>query len=108
MLVEDVLKLQSHDAKRTGRGYTVESIMDETYIDSDYYICVREEMRLAGINLVPVYVFNNTFKNGHHRVRIAMELGHEEVLVTDNILESGWSREEERTVVRYTGKERIP
>lgn len=105
MLIEDVLQLRSTD----GIGLaSVASVMEDTCIDSDYYVCVREEMRLAGINLVPVYVFNDTFRNGHHRVKIALSLGHEEVIVTDVREESGFTEKEERTVVKYTGKERLP
>lgn len=85
MLTEDILELKSNDC--TG---TVKSVLEEKDIDSLYHRVIREEMRKAGVNLVPVYVDDDMLRNGHHRVKMAVSLGHEEMIVSDWEHECGY------------------
>lgn len=85
MLITDILKLKSNDC--TG---TVRSVLEEKDIDSLYHRAICEEMRKAGVNLVPVYVDDDMLRNGHHRVKMAMSLGHEEMIVSDWEHECGY------------------
>lgn len=93
MLTTDILRLKSQD----GAWETVKDVLEDKDIDSLYHRAIREEMRKAGINLVPVYVDDDWLRNGHHRVKIAMSLGHEEMMVSDYEpecgFEEGWRKE---------------
>jgi hypothetical protein len=73
------------------------------------YDRIRESMAMFGINTIPIHVdygsalcpeygfpcpdqYANSLVmgNGHHRVAIALQLGHATMLVTDDQMESGW------------------
>lgn len=85
MLTADILKLKSNDCMGT-----VRSVLEEKDISSMYHRVIREEMRKAGVNLVPLYVDDDMLRNGHHRVKMAMSLGHEEMIVSDWEHECGY------------------
>lgn len=84
MPIEEILELPSYDG---GHMDTVEDVLADKELH-EFHWAVAEEMRKAGVNLVPVVVWNDMLYDGHHRVMLAMELGHEEMLVTDNIYEA--------------------
>ena len=73
------------------------------------YDAIRESMNVEGINTIPIhvtygqnltpsygmkcpdrYMHSLVMGNGHHRVALALELGHATMLVTDDLMESGW------------------
>jgi len=77
--------------------------------DPDEYDAITEAMRDNGINEIPIHVdygdklcpmyrspcpevYRNSLVmgNGHHRVAMAILLGHSTMLVTDDLMESGW------------------
>lgn len=96
MLTTDILELKSIEGGRPGVR-SVKDALEEKDISSPYHQAVCEEMRKAGVNLVPVCVLGDYLVNGHHRVKIAMSLGHEEMLVSDYEYEcgeeEGWRKE---------------
>jgi hypothetical protein len=76
---------------------------------ADEYDAIRESMDEHGYNTVPIHVtygsdlcpaygtecpdrYRNSLVmgNGHHRVAIALALGHTTMMVTDDLIESGW------------------
>lgn len=88
MLTADILKLKSNDSYDPDKR--VKEVLYDKDILSQYHRAICEEMRKAGINLVPVYVDDDMLCNGHHRVKMAMSLGHEEMLVSDWEHECGY------------------
>lgn len=103
MLTADILELKSGDGTwyRNWHGFpgtvTVGEFLGEKDISDQYHQGIREEMRKAGINLVPVHVEDDRLLNGLHRVKIAISLGHEEMMVSDWEhecgYEEGWRKE---------------
>lgn len=91
MLVEDVLQLTSHDALAQDTydldGRTVADILEFKDTDDSFYKRITDVMARERINLVPVVIVNDTLYEGHHRVKIADELGLEEVLCTDSFMD---------------------
>lgn len=87
MLTADILKLKSNDGCYPE---IVEEVLEEKDISDPYHRAIRNEMAKAGVNLVPVYVDDDMLCNGHHRVKIAMSLGHEEMMVSDWEYECGY------------------
>jgi hypothetical protein len=84
MPVEEILQLPSWDSEHQE---TVEDIIQDKTMNS-FHEAITNEMRKAGVNLVAIVVWNDHLYDGHHRVQIAVELGLEEMLVTDNIHEA--------------------
>lgn len=107
MLTADILQLKSQDGPEN-----VQAVLEDKDISSPYHQAIREEMRKAGVNLVPVYVDDNYLRNGHHRVKIAVSLGHEEMVVSDWEhecgYEEGWLKEVECYVSGDDKYSRVP
>lgn len=102
MPVEEILRLPSGDSRDEYFNYaygTVAEVLEGKSHLSDYHKRIRNVMGREGVNLVPVCVQNDMFLDGHHRVMIACELGHEEMLVTDRLDESGWYDDRKNTIV---------
>lgn len=95
MPVEEILQLRTYDGTPEE---TVADVLPDKELHS-FHLAVAEEMRLAGVNLVPVVVWNDMLYDGHHRILIAVNLGHEEMLVTDNIYEA-----DDWELVKYKGQ----
>jgi len=88
-----ILKLDACDFP----GMTLAEALPEIDITDDYHKRLKRRMRKTGINLVPVLVEPGRKRkyqmlgNGHHRVKIAFELKHERMNITDDGEASGWS-----------------
>lgn len=104
MSMDDILDLWSE------YGVSVREAVENDYmcIDSDpYYAEIRERMTADGINKVPVYVEDGdpdwgiepALINGHHRVKIAYDLGFTTMRATREGRVSGWALELERVVI---------
>lgn len=95
MSMARILNLKSTDFP----NLTLVEALPQIDITSDYYKRLKRRMRKTGINLVPVLVEAGGKRkkeylcNGHHRVKIAWELKHERMNITDDGEESGWSDE---------------
>ena len=92
-----------HYAEYNLDGQTVKDELTCKDIDDEYHQRIKAVMAREGINLVPVLVINGLLFNGHRRVKIARELGLEEVLCTDGWYDSGWC--DEYTVIGETENE---
>ena len=98
LTVADLMESKSDDLE-----YGSDNSTPEEYND------IREAMRENGINEIPIHVTfgkhlcpmygvaspdkyreSLVMGNGHHRVALALKLGHEYMQVTDDIIESGW------------------
>ena len=90
MSTDDILMLPSMDSDGMDDG-TVGSVIEWKDIDSDYHQSIKERMRETGINLVPILVSHGALWNGHHRVKIAVELGIETMNITDDSWASGYA-----------------
>jgi hypothetical protein len=100
--MERILKLTARDFP----PLTVAEAMPQILIYTKYYRDLKARMAETGINLVPVLVDKsgvpgrrNSLSNGHHRVKIAFELGHERMNITDDDDASGWSDELEDVII---------
>ena len=102
--ISEILTMRSNEC-----AGTVEYMLEEKTVDDKYHQAIKREMEKAGYNIIPVYIDEHHgrwwFYNGHHRVRIAVELGHTEILVTDDPYahrpDDAWTH----TVVPFTGSE---
>ena len=99
--------------------WTVENAIERKYIADSYHEAIKESMAENGINLVPIHIDKASailyqyalyafyripdwldldkqlmLGNGHHRVRIAKELGLKELLYSTDIEDTGWGDEE--------------
>lgn len=102
MAFEDILRLKSNDAVCYQEehdfclpGVTVADELTIEDIDDEYHQRIKKVMAREGINRVPVLIINDVLYNGHRRLKIAQELGLEEINCTDDWDESGWWNEEE-------------
>lgn len=83
MTLEEILALSTCDYPTT----TVAEAIEYKDVSDVYYKLLREQMRQDGYNRVPLWVPDNaTLANGHHRVKLALELGWHEMRVTDDYL----------------------
>lgn len=113
--IEDVLDLPSVDSDdfwrtRANRRETVRESVHNEHVMGRYHEQIKAQMAQDGINAVPihigygeemdVYLDDDTQiparhygmlvqGNGHHRIMIALELGHTRMRVTDDHAESG-------------------
>jgi hypothetical protein len=77
-------------------GMTLAEALPMIDITDDYHRQLKSRMEETRINLVPILVKEgkrrkkDALGNGHHRVKIAFELGHERMNITDDDDESGW------------------
>lgn len=55
----------------------IEDALDRIRIDDDYHQRLKKKMRCDGYSKVPVHISDGyrELENGHHRVKIAAELG---------------------------------
>jgi fructose/tagatose bisphosphate aldolase len=91
MSTDDILMLTSFDSDEDMDDGTVGSVIEWKEIDDDYHQSIKERMRETGINLVPILVSHGALWNGHHRVKIAVELGIETMNITDDSQASGYA-----------------
>jgi len=96
MPVEEILRMQSNDAlawdaeRYDLHGSTVADELTVKDIDDPYHQRILEVMAKEQINRIPVLIINDQLFNGHRRVKMAVELGLEEIQVTDRWEDSGW------------------
>lgn len=92
MSMQRVLGLQSCDFS----PLTVAEALSDIDIEDNYHGQLMARMEETGINLVPILVQpcgrrkNGILSNGHHRVKIAFNLGHQRMNITDDGDASGW------------------
>ena len=92
MKMTEILKLESCDF-----GVSVGDAMRFVYVeDHFYYDRIKAQMAKDGINAVPILVRYDKYSdmdelgNGHHRVKMALDLGLDEMIVTDDPNDCGW------------------
>lgn len=92
MRVDDVLKLTSVDSNVYGltEESTVGDVLSHVDIGKGYYIKLRSQMEKDGTSQVPILVRWGRLENGHHRTKIACELGWEHIDVTNCHAEQTW------------------
>jgi hypothetical protein len=105
MSVEDLLKLPSVDSAGASYSYgswSIVNALETKRVSSPYYQAIKSEIDRAGINLTPLHVdygmnmedvYSVTVPddllsslmmgNGHHRLKLMIELGLTDVLVSD-------------------------
>jgi hypothetical protein len=106
MRVADVLNLPSIESDWE-TGETAGEVIQFTHLDSGH-ATIREQMRKDGINAIPIHVasvyriscdYNDPafatlpsdlgMGNGHHRLKMAVELGHKYILTSDDMYDTG-------------------
>ena len=121
MRVEDVLRLPSARAVR--RGQTAAAVMMTRDISAPYFQRIMERMERDGINKFPVCVApadaldcwdhdpelarsgRLAFGGGHHRLRMAVELGWTRIMTTDSLTDHEMGITELRLLHRSLGLE---
>lgn len=84
--LDELLEMPSYDAEGYG-GEKVKDILDRKRGD-EFYPELVESIREHGMQ-APVMVVEGMFRNGHHRVAAAQDLGWAEVPYTDDTT-LGW------------------
>jgi hypothetical protein len=126
MAIEDILALPS--VQHSFSQATTGEIAQGEYVGDIFHMAIAEEMRKAGINMIPIHVADartaateymrwrggswdwdvdpdaTVMGNGHHRVKIAMELGFTKMLVSDEIDETGWPDDDEDMLFTTSGE----
>ena len=99
MKMSDILALYSCDSYHYAcRDSTVAEVLPSVDISSKYHKDLKARMAELGINAVPILVYGmseyrpntKSLGNGHHRVKIAVELEWPEMEITSDGEESGW------------------
>lgn len=110
--VADVLDLPSIEYGLTEwdvPGVTARQVIEDgDFWLEDYHMKIQEQMRIDGINAIPIHVadaqiiaddysddsFNWSLRglamgNGHHRLAISVRLGHKYIKASDDIMDTG-------------------
>lgn len=79
MPMDEILNLMSADFDERVRNCLADINFDR---DAEFYGKLRARMQETKTNAVPIYVAGGILYNGHHRVKIAHDLGFQEMQVT--------------------------
>jgi hypothetical protein len=95
MAMDDILKLSSVDSVVYGKEdrVTVGEILELVDINGEYYQKLKKQMAKDGINNIPILSICGELNNGHHRTKIARDLGWSEMNATDTSREQTWAKE---------------